>query len=435
MNLLGKVKSIGALALGLLFLNSCEESGGFGFGTDDLAPVEFSVETLPITSSVVLLDSIRSSNLGVGLIGNVDDPDFGRLKATSYAKLNLKRSSLRGISEEAILDSAKLNIKFSYLYNENSNMVGLEVKRLSEELNDASKITANSTAISNDVIAMGEIFIDSDNLDSVYVIDVDSGFAIEIFEKLIANDEDVANQEDFELYFPGVAFQALGAQNSAFGIGLNQQTNITLYYREPSVINNSLDDAKTHVMTFGELSHYFGVEGDRSLSTLSEILNTRVEYTLSSGKNYVQSGGGVVTKIDLSALEHFAENNSRIIVNTAQVSLGPIEDLPEGLSPPSSLLLLLTDSRNIIIRDGNALRAIQQDGANPIDSNNPLRLVYNKETRTYTSPITSFIINYISGVFRRDEFFIYPESMNTTLDQFVFAPEDFKLKIFYSELK
>ncbi|WP_323757577.1 DUF4270 family protein [Roseivirga sp.] len=430
---MGKIKSIGALILGLTLLFSCEKNGDFGFGSDDISPVEFSVETVGTSSSVVLLDSISSTNLGVGFIGNIDDPDVGKVKATSYAQMKLNVSDLNDISEEAILDSVKLSIKFGYLYKNFAKTARLKVSLLSEQIKDTLHITTNSTAISNELVASGNILIDE--LDSVYTINVDMDFANELFELMRNGSPAVATQEAFEASYPGLAFQTEDNASNAYGIVLKPESSmIDFYYSEVSS-TGAVNVPATHKITIGELTHYYGLELDRSGTALEGLTTTNQEYSPSSGLRYIQAGAGILTKINLSELQTFANLKPNVIVNTAQVSIGPIDDPVNGVTPPTRLLLLLTDSGNRVIRDGDNFRAIQQDGSNPIGSGTPLTLLYDEDSKTYTGSITSFIGYYFSDVFRRNQFFIAPPSVNGELGNLVFRPEDFKLKVFYSELK
>ncbi|MGW8122193.1 DUF4270 family protein [Roseivirga echinicomitans] len=430
---MGKIKSIGALFLGLTLLFSCEKNGGFGFGSDDVSPVEFSIETVGTTSSVVLLDSIVSSNLGMGFIGNIDDQDVWKVKATTYAKMRLNFEELNDISEDAILDSVKLSIKFGYLYKDFAKTARLKVSLLSEQIYDTLHITTNSTAISNELVAAGNVLVD--NFDSVYTINVDLNFANELFELLRNESSEVASQEAFEAAYPGLAFQTEDNSTNAYGIVMDPKvTMIDFYYREKSS-DGVVNVPSTHKITIGDLIHYYGLELDRTGTSLNVVTNTNQEYLPSTGLRYIQAGAGIVTKINFSELETFANLKPDVIVNTAQVSIGPIKDPVDGVTPPTRLLLLLTDAGNRVIKDGNNIRAIQQDGANPINSGSPLLLVYNDETKTYTGSITSFVGYYLSDVFRRNNFFIAPPSINGELGSIVFRPEDFKLKVFYSELK
>ena len=79
MNLLAKIRIGGALILGLAIFNSCEEKGDFGLGSDDVAPIEFDVESISLSSGIVWLDSINSANLGRVFVGEHSGSGFGEI--------------------------------------------------------------------------------------------------------------------------------------------------------------------------------------------------------------------------------------------------------------------------------------------------------------------------------------------------------------------
>lgn len=432
MNLLGKIKIIGVLILGISILFSCEKSGSFGFNEEDTAPVEFLVFEAPITSSIVQLDTVFSSNLNSGLIGNMEDPSFGKIRATTYSRLDLRKSFLSAISSNAILDSVKLNFRLAYLRDTLRKRLNLEVFKLAEAVEDTVHITSNSTAVSTDKIVSGSLFIE--DFDSIYSVNVDASFANTLFEALRTNDPIVESQESFEIYLPGLAFKTSGDRENIFSINLDAATNITFYYRDLGS-SGEVDLALEHQLTLGSVPHYYGLEVDRRSSELTGLRQKNFEFIPNTNLRYVQEGTGVVTKIDLSSLASFSELNPGIIINSAQVSIGPVNDFPVGLTPPSVLFLALTDDENTVIRDGATFRTMQRDGASPIGSNAPVQLTYDAETKTYSASITSFVNNYYSESFRRNSYFVYPQGINNSLNQFIFDPNNIKIKVFYSRLR
>lgn len=433
MNLLDKNKSFGALVLGLFLFISCEENGSFGLNGDDVAPVEFSSTDISVTSSVVLLDSIRSSSAGTLLVGNFQNATFGSIEGTGYNRLNLNRQSLFQVASQAILDSVRLNLTFNYQYDTSAMATnwGLEMFSLGRPVTDTVHITTDNIVVSSTLLASGEL--DITKLDSLYAIDVDETWGNEIFELLRLEDPVVLNQEAFETFFRGVAFKALpGVTPNVLGIEISENSNITFYYREPSA-SGEIDRALAHVMSFHTVPNFYGLEIDRAGTPTAIIDQFGVEIEPASGKRYVQSGAGIVTKIDLSVLNDFIQTEPRI-VNLAEISVGPIDVLNDNLPPPPFLNLLITDEENTRIKDQGRFRTIQSDGNNQIASSNPVLLIYDAETRTYKGSITSYIQTYFSGQFRRNELMLYPSNMTTGVNGASFNPEDIKIKIIFSEL-
>lgn len=434
MSLLDKNKSLGALVLGLFFFISCEEKGSFGLNGDDVAPVEFSSEDINITSSVVLLDSIRSSSTGTLLVGAFQNSTFGTFDAIGYSRLNLNRPSLFQVASEAILDSVRLNLTFNYIYDTSAVAAnwGLEMYVLGRPVTDTLHITTDDLQVSSRVLSSANIEVTK--LDSTYSIVVDQDWGQDLFDRLKVEDPLVADQEAFETLFRGVAFTAKdGVEPNILGVELSENSNITLYYREPSN-TGEIDLEVTHEMNFHTVPNFYGLQLDRSGTPTAGIQDFAVEYMPASSKRYVQAGAGILTKINISEFRDFITEDPRII-NLAEITIGPI-DLPTTTTePPESLYLVITDDRNTLIKDQGNFRSIQRDGDSQIGSSNPVELVFDAETMIYSASITSYLQSYFSGVFQRDELMIYPSNMTTGLNGISFDPEDIKLKIIYSELR
>ncbi|GAB5525991.1 MAG: hypothetical protein Roseis2KO_38630 [Roseivirga sp.] len=434
MNLLDKNKSLGALVIGLFLFISCEENGSFGLNGDDVAPVEFSSIDIGVTSSVVLLDSIGSSSVGTLLVGEYQNNTFGSLVAKGYSRINLNRASIFQIASEAILDSVRLNLTFNYIYDTSATAStwGLDMFSLARPVTDTLHITTDNTVISSTLLSSAEIQVTK--LDSTYAIPVDEAWGADLFERLRTEDATVVDQESFERFFRGVGFVARsGVSPNILGIEMSENSNITMYYREPSS-TGEIDRELTHVMNLHTVPSFYGLDLDRSGTDTESIQTFHTEYLPASGKRFIQAGAGIVTKIDISDFQNFLTDDPRII-NLAEFSVGPIDQLNEDIPPPESVFLVITDDRNTLIKDQGNFRSIQRDGDSQIGSGNPVELIYDAETRTYTGSVTSYIQTYFSGRFQRNEFMIYPSNMATGLNGASFDPEDVKLKIIFSELQ
>lgn len=434
MNLLDKNKSLGALVIGLFLFISCEENGSFGLNGDDVAPVEFSSIDIGVTSSVVLLDSIGSSSVGTLLVGEYQNATFGSLQAEGYSRLNLNRGSIFQIASEAILDSVRLNLTFNYIYDTSAaaSNWGLEAFWLARPVIDTLHITRDNTIVSDRLLSSGDLQVTK--LDSTYVLPVEDDWGADLFQRLKTEDATVADQEAFETFFRGIGFVAKsGVSSNVLGIELSENSNITMYYREPSA-TGEIDRELIHIMNLHTVPSFYGLNTDRSGTPTENIQTFSTEYLPASGKRYVQSGAGIVTKINISDFQNFITDDPRII-NLAEISIGPIDQLNENIPPPESMFLVITDDRNTLIKDQGNFRSIQSDGDNQIGSTNPVSLTYDAETRTYSGSVTSYIQTYFSGRYQRDELMIYPSSMSTGLNGVSFDPEDVKLKIIFSELQ
>ena len=101
MNLLAKIKSCGALLLGLAILYSCEEKGDFGLATDDVAPVEFNTTNVAIESSLVQLDSVITAYQGRFLVGSLNNTLLGNYTATGFLAINGRTGNIPSFDDDA----------------------------------------------------------------------------------------------------------------------------------------------------------------------------------------------------------------------------------------------------------------------------------------------------------------------------------------------
>lgn len=434
MNLSAKLKNFGALILGLFFLFSCEELGEFGLGEEDIAPLDFLTTDLSVTGGLVLVDSIASQNTGTLLTGQRNS-QFGNMTAKAHSAFYLELNDLIRPRDVATLDSVKMNFTFNYAYDESPNQDRLVFRayQIAKDFPDTAYVTSSFLAVSDFVIAQEELSIG--RVDSTYSLTVDPTWANEVFEGLKdATDIRFNDLAEFRKFFPGVQILPEGAVNNIYGITPGEDLEIRFYFSEPASDGSGLVDNK-EIAINGEFSpHFFSFDVDRSATPYNQIQEPAVEYPVGQ-KMLVHAGAGVVTKINLKELSDFTEQNENVIVNLVEMTIGPIDELAEGVDPPEQLLLYYTDDQNTTILDNGNFRGIQQDGVNILSSQFPVRLTYDSETRTYKNSITSYVQNYYNDIFRRDFVFMYPADMNVSANAFELDPSMINIKIFYSELR
>lgn len=433
MNLLVKIRNCGALILILAIFNSCEKKGGFGIGTDDVAPVEFVSTDISIGSSVVLLDSIRTSGVGRILFGSSEHPVFGALEATGYVGLSARTAVQPTIPSTAQLDSVKINFKVGYAYDTSSNNrdLSIEIYNLVEEFPDTTYISSNSLEAGTRLLASGDVVVEK--FDSSYTISADMTWGSEFFEGVRSKNENFTKQDNFRDFFPGFVIKSKAGQDNIFSITPGNSFELVFYYQEPNADNSGVVN-KSFKMDTEFMPYFFNMNSDLSSTEFSEVQQVNTEYENTPRLGLLTSFG-LVPRFDLSALLPFSDDNPGLIINQAILEVGAIDDLPDGTLPPAYLVLFFTDDRNTLIPNGQTFRAVQVDGANPLGSANPVQLFYNAEDRVYRGSITSYVKSYYNGEFRRDQLFAYPAEMNQSVKSLSLSKEKINLKIFYSELR
>lgn len=432
MNLLAKIKNCGIFLMGLAVFYSCEEKGTFGVGSDDVTPVEFSSTEVGVSSSVVLLDSIRTSNVGRILVGNVEHPDFGAIEATGYTALSARTAVQPEIPDEAQLDSVRIYFRVGYAYDTTSSNrdLGIEIYDIAESFPDTTYISSNFLSQGARLIADGNFQIEK--FDSSYSMAADMAWASEFFEGVRNDDSNFTDQSNFREFFPGLVFKSKANQGNVFSIVPGEVFEVIFFYQQPNSDNTGMVNLNFK-MDAEAMPYFFNLDAELSTTEFSQVQDVNTQYD-NTNQLGLLTALGLVPKIDLSELVTFSNDNPNVIVNQALLELGPINDLPDGTQPPSFLFLFYTDERNTRIPNGEAFRGVQVDGANQLGSVNPVQLFYNSEDRMYRGSITSYVQTYYQDNFRRDQILLYPAEMNFTLKSFILPKDKVAFKIFYSEV-
>jgi hypothetical protein len=364
MNLWGnRVGQLLIIAVALFFFSCEEENNLLGYKNPTSKFQSYTVE-IPIESSIILLDSVKSSN-GIFtnetdriLTGEFVDPDLG--KVTSTAISQFFSYSAEQIKDGATLDSAKLAFPYDgYYYGSNAET---DIVFKAFRLNTRLDYLQRRTYISRTEVELGEevgsvsTFIMPDSLgvsgpatkpdasfDTLF-IDLSQSFRDELWKVVTDYKQDVNNVfvslEKFTDQFKGIAIQTESDKNIAIGLR-SFASQMILYYHAP---NDEGEDVKytvrfkTRENVNGTLSHlvtYSRMVADRSGSVLAGLDGFMNEFDPGDHR-YVQAGTGVVTKLNFDKFYEFVDTvNTNVIINEAELSIGGIVANPEGENLPS----------------------------------------------------------------------------------------------------
>ena len=148
LSLLKAMPSKFRLALSLFIVavlfSSCEKSNGsIGSGkfVDDRPELGEKL-TFPVVSYTQSWDSISTKNPAQVILGNYDDPIFGRTNASFFTRILLSKSS-PDFGEGTICDSVKVRVAYSSYYGVEGDEIGPKVYPLLEEQYDTVSYYSN----------------------------------------------------------------------------------------------------------------------------------------------------------------------------------------------------------------------------------------------------------------------------------------------------
>jgi hypothetical protein len=355
MNLWVKRVALGLMAAAALVLFAClEEENILGFKNQNQKFKVSSVE-IPIESSILLFDSLRTSNYDSDpikrlLVGRCVDPVFGTIEAEAYTQL--KPTAIARVKPlGAMFDSVLLTLTFDlYHYGTSTSSIETyEVHEVSEVLthqggNDYYSFT--SVPYEAEVLGEGGLILSANRLDSMVsrndttvsiTVPLSNTYGQKLFDFWDTNNKDYTDFHEFRKVVKGLAIVGSGNEKVVgFSPG---SSRVTIYYHtDTTALSYNFDMIK--VVSGSKIST------ERSSSDLSGLEVAYQDFIpANANKRYIQSGTPVGVKLDVSAFENAFKDieNARII--SAELSIEAIDN-PTGYKPPNALFIQVLDEFN-----------------------------------------------------------------------------------------
>ncbi|HTF19050.1 MAG TPA: DUF4270 family protein [Chryseolinea sp.] len=361
------VKRIGQLTImsvAQFFLSCQEEVSVLGYKNPN-TKFKVSYFEIPVESSVLLRDSLRTSNFFYNsepnrlLVGSYQDDRFGTVSAsavTQYFPVGVAK-----LATGAVFDSVSLRLQFD-LYHYGSNVKtsqSMSVYKLEDVIKfDNLQYYFNKSSVSTGTLLGNKSFtIDPDDFDDFAISSTDYdtiitvkvplnyAFGRDIFaaaeryrdgssseDSLFVKYNDFIEQFKGLVIRPDAADKAIGFAPSAAG------TRLLLHYHTDK-------DTLALELGLGGVISFNQINGDRSATELAQIQQYHQDYFKDSETRYIQSGTGILTKVDFTNFYNFIDTIPNILVNSAELLVENVES--SAFAPPPSIVLRsLTPSNN-----------------------------------------------------------------------------------------
>gem|GEM_PF-5747948 len=458
MSWLGRTVSQHVGIFGLILssaLFSCEDPSELGLqliqDDDDIAVVEAEIA---LSASVVLLDSINTTNRGILMTGNHIDNDFGAVQVNGFQRILAPSSDVTIPVEVTNFDSVRLDYGITYRYGEDfSTPQQLSVHQLQEEIVFDSLYFSNHNVPFEPMSLTDTTFMVSES-DSLLSLNLDA-LGAEFLEALRAYEADSANAAEFVQQFKGVALVTDPASDAVLGVNpLATESRLNLYYTTDDTVVNTI------VIRY---STYFNEIITDFTGTQLEGITTNMEFNPMDDRIYMQAGAAIVPKISMQNYFDFLDNDTTgtIVVNKAELIISDLEGLGESISPPIQFSMFFASDNNdfeFTDSDPPLPGTVQTDGIYISASRNNLdafnltsqssRAQLDTTNVEYLPQITLFTQLIADGTLTRaqtEEFLLVPYSFvenaafirdfGRNLDRFIVQPDKVRMKIFYTRLR
>lgn len=351
-------------------MSSCGDVSDVGselFGEEDLDVT--STDTFQIISKTIPLDSVLVYNednmsRNTFLMGELDDPFFGKMKASLITELhfgvNLTTGQLfkPGYQEGDVLDSMVLVLAVDSLgyYGRPNDRFDIEVFSLTESINSLDNIYSNQEiAFDSEVVGSVEGVRARTDSVTIFFPSLDTTrrefgqIRIPLNEKItdvLFNDlQDIENDGDFIQAFNGIRVEATPLTgNSIFGINISTNSfnsRVQSFYSRADtsfLFEYPLNDLTQNISLGRKLTDF---DRDNGSSQISQFLNNA---QTSDSLIFIQSMLGTSVELDFSAINQYEDN----LINRAVLEM-TIAQLPDDdieLYPPIETLILSTRDEN-----------------------------------------------------------------------------------------
>lgn len=335
------------------------DTGEFVVGSDYLALSNkvVLIDTVTVEMSTINFDSLVTSNQSRILIGNYEDPIYGKVKSNSYFQLAPSSYTLISSGSDTettnyVFDSISMILKYdNYYYGDTTKVQTFDIHRLIQKVkpNTDDNNFYNNSALSYSDESLGTISykprpIEKDSIN----IKMSDAFGAALFQKL--KKREVTDSDSFNEYLKGLVLVP-SSSNSASVIGFHVATSkVRLYYSKyqadteetPYFIDLNISDAT---------KQFNAVSLDKTGTIIQNlpISTSKLSSSLTNHQGFIQSGTGVACRIDFPNIKQLKYLSDKGAIVDAQLILRPVNNSYSQQYPlADSLKIYVGDNLNRI---------------------------------------------------------------------------------------
>lgn len=377
--------------------NSDVDTGEFVVGSDNLSVNNkvILIDTATVEVSTINFDSLVTSGQSRILLGNYNDPIFGKVTSDSYFQLSSSGYNLQTTSSDTeganyVFDSIRmLLLPDKYYYGDTTKVQSISIHRLLQKVKQSAENDNNfynNSSLNYDAVRLGSTFFTPKPIrqDSVFV-KMDDAFGDAFFQKL--KKREIITTEEFIEYFKGLVIRST-SENSSGVMGYQISSRLQLYY------SKKVSDSKTSILkefTIDDVSKQFNrISLDRTGTVIKDLPGTtgRLSSNLTENKSFIQSGTGLACRIDFPGIKELKYITQKGAIVDAQLLVRPVNNTYSKNYPlADSLIVYVADQLNRISgtltsATGNSIYAVLNKAQDEFDEN-----------IGYTIPLGTFLQN------------------------------------------
>lgn len=352
----------------VLSLFSCgtdTDTGDFSVGSDYLALSNkvVLIDTATVNMSTINFDSLATSSTGRILIGNYDDPLFGKVKSDSYFQLSGNSYALNSIGSDTestnyVFDSISMILKYDkYYYGDTTRVQTFNIYRLTQKVkpNKEDDQFYNNSTLTYDSESLGKISFKPrpKEKDSINV-QMSKVFGEALFQKI--KKREVTDFDSFTEYLKGLVLVPENSTSSnVIGFSVSS-SKVRLYYSKYQSDNENA----SNILDFSILDtskQFNSISLDKTGTLIQDlpISTSKLSSLLTNNQGFIQAGTGVACRIDFPNIKQLKNISTNGAIVDAELILKPVNNSYSDKYP-------LADSLKVYV--GNNLNRISGTLAN-----------------------------------------------------------------------
>jgi hypothetical protein len=342
------------------------DAGEFVVGSDYLAVNNkvVLIDTLTVEMSTINFDSLVTSGQSRILVGNYDDPVFGKVKSNSYFQLSASSYALNnsGSDTEAVnfvFDSISMILKYdNYYYGDTTQVQKFDIHRLIQKVKpntDDDSFYNNSTLSYSDE-SLGTVSykprpIEKDSIN----IKMSKDFGDALFQKI--KKREITGLDNLTEYLKGLVLVPSGS-NSSSVIGFHTSTSKVRMYYSKYQGDADADSFFIDFLMSNTSTQFNSISLDKTGTIIQNlpISTSKLSSSLTNKQGFIQSGTGVACRIDFPNIKQLKNISSNGAIVDAQMFIKPVNNSYSNKYPlADSLKVYVGDNLNRI--SGSLLNA------------------------------------------------------------------------------
>ncbi|MGA0557818.1 DUF4270 family protein [Larkinella sp. VNQ87] len=406
-------------------LVACEEPKDIGLPPNTEIGVLYT-DTLTIRTSTIQLDSVLNDRNVRLLVGQYNDPVFGKVSARAFGQLAIRSNTGSFKTEgEMVYDSVRALLPYTYIYGDTTSVQTISIHQLTEDLDSTKRYVASSSAAyATQPLATLQLTPTAAN-DAKYVRLPDALGR----EFLNRSKGSGITQADFTTYFKGIAVIPAATNTTVFGFSNN--IYFELYY------HSSTDTTKRYRQDFSTTTgraSFSQIRVDRSGTKLAGLSVGRpLSASATGGELFVQSASGVTPKLEFPTLLNLRKETGRIAINRAELSFSVTGNSPGGPIPPYMTLAQVDENNRVLYTSegsaGNRLFHMVQRKEGTFQTTGkwyyPQVAGYNSRLKTYTFDVTTYLQAILVGFTPNNGLVLFPPSTSELVTQSTTSPASY----------